>query len=89
MLRDGSGRAAAAVFSFEDSTGFYLYNSAYEPEVGHYSPGNVMLSHLIERVIERGRGVFDFLKGGEPYKFRLGATPRPLYAVSAVTGAQS
>ncbi len=86
VLLDGSGRPASAMFSFEDATGFYLYNSAFEPELRMHSPGNVMLSHLIERSIEQGRRVFDFLKGDEAYKFRLGAQPRALYAVSAGTG---
>lgn len=87
VLLDGSGRPASAIFSFEDATGFYLYNSAFEPELRQHSPGNVMLSHLIERAIAKRLRVFDFLKGDETYKFRLGAQPRPLYVVSAKIGA--
>lgn len=87
VLLDGEGRPASAVFSFEDAEGFYLYNSAYEPELRNHSPGNVMLSHLIERSIEDGKKVFDFLKGDEAYKFRLGAQPRPLFEVAATVGA--
>ena len=41
-----------------------------------------MLSHLIERSIDDGKKVFDFLKGDETYKFRLGAQPRPLFEVA-------
>ena len=85
-LVDGDGRPASAIFSFEDEHGFYLYNSAFEPGLRTLSPGNVMLSHLIERAIGRGLTVFDFLKGDETYKFRLGATERPLYLVSATVG---
>ena len=88
VLLDGTGRPASAVFSFEDDVGFYLYNSAFEPELRQHSPGNVMLSHLIEGAIAKGLRVFDFLKGDETYKFRLGAQPRPLYAVAAETGAR-
>jgi CelD/BcsL family acetyltransferase involved in cellulose biosynthesis len=86
VLVDGSGQAAAAVFSFEDEEATYLYNSAFEPEVGNLSPGNVVLSLLIETAIVRGRTIFDFLKGDETYKFRLGARPRPLFEISAMTG---
>lgn len=86
VLEDSSGRAASAIFSFEDEAGFYLYNSAYEPDLRNLSPGNVMLSHLIERAIEDDKQVFDFLKGDETYKFRLGATARSLYRVSATVG---
>ncbi len=88
FLLDGSGRPTSAVFSFEDDAGFYLYNSAFEPEVRQLSPGNVVLSHLIERSIAERRSVFDFLKGDETYKFRLGAVPRPLFIVSATTGVE-
>lgn len=86
VLVDASGRPASAIFSFEDHEGFYLYNSAFEPEMMQLSPGNVMLSHLIERSIDAGLEVFDFLKGDEGYKFRLGAQERPLYVVSATVG---
>ena len=86
VLVDGSGRPASMVFSFEDASGFYLYNSAFEPELRRHSPGNVMLSHLIESAIAKKLQVFDFLKGDETYKFRLGATPRALYAVTARIG---
>jgi CelD/BcsL family acetyltransferase involved in cellulose biosynthesis len=86
VLLDASNRPASAIFSFEDDEGFYLYNSAFEPELVALSPGNVMLSHLIERSIAEGKRVFDFLKGSEAYKFRLGATARPLYRVTATVG---
>ena len=42
-----------------------------------------MLSHLIESAINQGKPVFDFLKGDETYKFRLGAEERPLFRVTA------
>ncbi len=75
-------RPAAAAFGFEDETAYYLYNSAYDPAAAHASPGVVLTSMLIESAIASRRTVFDFLKGDETYKFRLGATPRPLTALS-------
>ncbi len=77
------GRPVAGAFSFEDDAGYYLYNSAYEPDDAPTSPGVVLLWYLIHRAIEDGRAVFDFLKGDETYKFRLGAEPRPLYELRA------
>jgi CelD/BcsL family acetyltransferase involved in cellulose biosynthesis len=88
VLVDGSDVAASAIFSFEDDNGFYLYNSAFNPELMSVSPGNVMLSYLIERSIAQGKRVFDFLKGDETYKFRLGAVERPLFRVAAAIGSQ-
>ena len=86
VLVDASGTVTSAVFLFESESETYLYNSAFDPDVGHLSPGNVMLSHLIEQAIGQERRVFDFLKGRETYKYRLGAEPRPLYRVSATIG---
>jgi CelD/BcsL family acetyltransferase involved in cellulose biosynthesis len=74
----------AAAFGFEDHAAYYLYNSAYDPEASHASPGVVLIAMLIESAIAAGHARFDFLKGDEAYKFRLGAEPRPLYALSGV-----
>ncbi len=84
LLCGEDGRPVAATFSYADADGFYLYNSAYD-RASAASPGIVLLSMLIEREIEAGRTTFDFLKGDEPYKFRLGATPRPLFAFEGTT----
>lgn len=74
-------RVVAATFSFEEADTFYVYNSAYDPDARHASPGIVMLSLLIEDRIGRGTRVFDLLKGDERYKFQHGAEPRPLYVL--------
>jgi len=84
LLTLESGRAVAAAFGFEDDEGVYLYNSAYDSTVGAASPGAVLVDELISRTIARGGRRFDFLKGDEMYKFRLGATRRPLTRVEAV-----
>lgn len=86
LLAGDDGVPVAAAFGFEDASGYYLYNSAYDPEAGHASPGVVLVSRLIENVIESGRTTFDFLKGDETYKFRLGASPRPLYVLEGQFG---
>lgn len=80
LYGDGPG-LAAAVIGYSDRSGYYLYNSAYEPALRHASPGVVLLNELIRRSIDRGLEVFDFLKGDEVYKFRMGARPRPLFVV--------
>ena len=51
------------------------------------TPANVpQLAKLgIEVLIERGAGVFDFLKGSEQYKFRHGAEPRQLFVIEGRT----
>ena len=76
---------AAVVIAYSDADGYYLYNSAYDPDLRHVSPGVVLLTELIGAAIEEGGKVFDFLKGSEPYKYRLGARPRPLLVVEGGT----
>ena len=73
-----AGRPVASTFSFELGNRFYLYNSAYEPEVKRLSPGVVLVSRLIEESIERGIATFDFMRGQERYKYQLGAQAVPL-----------
>ncbi len=80
----GTGVASACLFSFVDAEGFYLYNSSYDPDLGDASPGMVLLASCIEQAIEMGLPRFDFLKGDEQYKYRLGAEPRPLYEVTGL-----
>ena len=72
----------AAGFGFEDADGYYLYNSAFDPAASAASPGVVLVSLLLEQAIATGKTVFDFLKGDEEYKLRLGATARPLFRVA-------
>lgn len=86
LLRTPDDTAAAAVFGFADDTGYYLYNSAYDPALSAASPGVVLLGTMIEQAISENLSRFDFLKGDEGYKFRLGARRRPLTEVVAVPG---
>jgi CelD/BcsL family acetyltransferase involved in cellulose biosynthesis len=71
-------RAVASTFSFELDGVFYLYNSAFEPDLARLSPGLVLVSELLRRCIEKGVNRFDFLRGPERYKYELGAEPIPL-----------
>ncbi len=80
LVCDGIPRASA--FGFETEDGYFYYNSAFDMDAAMASPGIVLLALMIESQIERGARVFDFLKGDERYKFRHGAKPRPLFAVT-------
>lgn len=72
------GIPIATTFGFELGRTVYLYNSAYEPDYRHLSPGFVLVAGLIEDAIERGLDRFDFLRGPERYKYQLGAEAVPL-----------
>ena len=81
VLCGEDGEMAAASFGYADRQGYYLYNSSYDPRLRGESPGAALLTLLVKRAIEEGREVFDFLKGGEPYKYRMGAQARPLFLI--------
>ena len=78
-------QATACLFAHVDDEGVYLYNSAYDPGLADASPGVAIVSSMIEQACGEGLPRVDFLKGDETYKFRLGATARPLFEVRAAT----
>ena len=84
MLRFGvleiSAKPVAAVMCFDYNDKVYLYNSGYDPEYGYLSVGLLSKLLSIKDSIERGRKVYDFLKGPEEYKYRLGGREIPIYS---------
>lgn len=72
------GEPAASVLCFDDGLSVYLYNNGYDPRFRHLSVGLLSKVFTIRDSIQRGRRKYDFLKGVEPYKFRLGGKPVPL-----------
>jgi CelD/BcsL family acetyltransferase involved in cellulose biosynthesis len=77
FMEIGGKQAAGAIgFAFKDT--FSLYNSAFDRQFAHLSPGMVLVSELIRRAIDTGRHAFDLLKGDLGYKYRFGASPRPV-----------
>lgn len=69
-----NGDSAAAYFSIDYGNRIGLYNSGLNPDAyAHLSPGIVLLTYIIRYAIEQGRTVFDFLRGNEEYKYRMGA----------------
>ena len=70
------GRKAAALFSFSYDESYQVYNSGYDPDLyGQFSPGIVLIANRIQWAIDRGYRAFDFLRGEEEYKYRMGARP--------------
>ena len=68
------GRPAASMLNFDYGADIMVYNSGYDPqEHAWLSPGIVLLAECIRHAIELGRSRFDFLRGGEEYKYRFGA----------------
>jgi len=57
-----------------------VYNSGLDPlNFQALSPGIVLMGWLIQRAIESKHAVFDFLRGNEDYKYRLGGQDTHVY----------
>jgi CelD/BcsL family acetyltransferase involved in cellulose biosynthesis len=67
------GQRAAAYFNFVYNNRVLVYNSGLDwrsfPQI---STGIVLAAYCIRHAIEQGRDVFDFMQGGERYKYQLG-----------------
>ena len=73
-----AGRPAGSALTFEHGGCAYLYNSGYDPEFGHLAAGLVSKAWTIRAALDRGIHRFDFLRGDEEYKRRLGGVERPI-----------
>ena len=69
----------AAVMCFDYNNTVFLYNNGYDPQYSPLSVGLISKVLCIKDSIERGRDKFDFLKGAEEYKHRLGGKEVNLY----------
>jgi CelD/BcsL family acetyltransferase involved in cellulose biosynthesis len=78
------GNAAATYLNFDYNRHILVYNSGLLPgEYGHLSPGIVLLAHNIRHAIETQHTVFDFLRGSESYKYRMGAKDIGVFMLKA------
>ncbi|MBN1886914.1 MAG: GNAT family N-acetyltransferase [Thermoflexales bacterium] len=74
------GVKAAAYLNFDYANTVMLYNSGFDMErFGHLSLGNALAGWSIQHAIEQGRAAFDFLRGNEAYKYRLGGVDTQIY----------
>jgi CelD/BcsL family acetyltransferase involved in cellulose biosynthesis len=79
------GVAVAGLCCFTYGTTYAAYNSGFHPDYAHLSVGIVLFADRIRSAMARRFTCFDFLRGNEPYKYRFGATDRPLYQFLART----
>jgi len=83
MLRlcflDVKEQPAASVLCFDYQGTRYLYNSAYDERFESLSAGAISKALSIRNAIEAGCRRYDFLKGAEIYKKRLGGKETELY----------
>lgn len=76
------GKKAAAYFAFDYLNRLWLYNSGLDRSFNEYSPGWVLLGHLLKWANEHDVSEFDFMRGDEDYKYRFGGVDRMVMRVS-------
>lgn len=72
------GAPVAMLFTFEAGRVSYLYNSGFDPACANLAVGLLSKAISLREAIARGCHTFDFLRGDEEYKRRLGGRPREL-----------
>lgn len=70
---------SAAAMCFDYNSTIYLYNNSYERQFSSLSVGLLCNVISIRDSIQNKKKKYDFLKGVEPYKHRLGGQEVPLY----------
>ncbi|MCC6905736.1 MAG: GNAT family N-acetyltransferase [Anaerolineae bacterium] len=77
------GQKVASLFQFAYGDRILLYNSGIDvSQYSSLSTGIVLLTYGIEDAIQRGYRYYDFLRGDEIYKFRMGAQETHIYNLS-------
>jgi len=66
-------RPSAALLTYCHGNRHFYYIGGFDPDLDRYSVGTVLLSQCIRSAIEEEAHQFDFLRGAERYKYRMGA----------------
>jgi CelD/BcsL family acetyltransferase involved in cellulose biosynthesis len=65
------GKPIASHFGFCYRKWFLYYKPVFDLDYASFSPGQILLRHLIESAAAQGAQIFDFGLGAEPYKERF------------------
>ncbi|MBM4405309.1 MAG: GNAT family N-acetyltransferase [Chloroflexi bacterium] len=84
LTLDGHVTAASMLFDYDN--GFYLYNSGYDTRYAPLSVGLLVKALCMQEAIAKGRKLFNFLRGSEPYKYSLGAKDVRLHKLTLKKG---
>ena len=78
------GVKAAATLCFDYKNKLWGYNSGVSFEYRELSPGWVIMGHDIQWCCENGRTEFDFMRGDEEYKYRMGGVNKYVMRVRVI-----
>lgn len=78
------GEPVATYLNFDYNNKILVYNSGLDPvKASQLSPGIVLLAYNIQHAIENGKDTFNFLRGDEEYKYRMGGKDTEIFNVKA------
>ena len=75
----------ASLYCFDYNNTLYYFQGGFDPAWSKKSPGLVMMARTIRYAIENGFKVFDFMRGGEEYKFNWTNDTTHMYEVYRAT----
>lgn len=78
------GEFAAGYLNGDYLNRLWVYNSGLDRRFTEYSPGWVLLGHLLQWANENKREELDFMRGDEEYKYRFGAVDRHVMRVRVI-----
>ena len=77
------GKRVATMLAFDYNNKYDLYNSGFYPDLyKEVGTGTVLTAYTIKHAIENKKTIYDFLRGDEQYKFRLGAVSKNIYDIA-------
>tara|TARA_A100001037_G_C15153363_1_gene641307 strand:- start:8513 stop:9484 length:972 start_codon:yes stop_codon:yes gene_type:complete len=79
LSMDNQYVSASLCFDYDNQR--LLYNSGNNHEFDYYSVGLLLHSFAIKDAIEHNLHYFDFLRGDEQYKYRLGGIDNTVYSI--------
>lgn len=74
-----AGQVTGAYYGLAAKGRAYAYIGGFDPAFAHESPGTILIAHAIAQAHEEDDTRFEFLRGGEDYKYAWGAQDAPVY----------
>lgn len=74
-----NSKSIAIYYTLTCNNTVYAYLGGFDPLMEQYSPGALLLFHVIEDALKRGVEKFDFLRGNETYKSYW----RPVFSINS------
>ena len=77
-----NGEILGSALNFVHGESVYFYMGGFDDQSRKLKPGTTLFALVIQRSIDRGYAKYDFLRGGEAYKYRWNAKDRLTHRVT-------